>query len=46
MPGGKAITAARHREAYFPQENVSYCDRDYAVVNHKITEFRYLRALT
>src|ERR1700755_2741122 len=31
----KARCAARHREAYFPQENVPDCDRKRRVVNTK-----------
>jgi hypothetical protein len=44
MPGGiRPFTAARHREAYFPQENVLDCDLSAALVNHKITDFMDLR---
>lgn len=36
MPGGKGHeTPARHREAYFPQENVPECDSECTFVNRK-----------
>ena len=41
----KAILAARHREAHFPQENVLDCDPQPALVNDKIMKFSDLQLL-